>query len=126
MFSCEIYELVKKYKIPNFLGVYMKDNLMQEYGQTGKLLLPNNSCCVTNFQNSYQEGSHWVCFYKLNGKTYYFDSYGERPPVNVSCEYNTFRVQYDNQHCGLYCLYILVECFKYKKDLLKVCLNLKP
>jgi hypothetical protein len=33
-------------------------------------------CCIINLQDSNEEGSHWVAYYKNNDKKYYFDSYG--------------------------------------------------
>ena len=54
--------------IPNFRGVFMRDEL------------PKNpydiECGIVNFNTSLEPGSHWVAYYKNNDRIY-FDSYGQ-------------------------------------------------
>lgn len=84
---------------------------------------------VLNLDKSHQSGSHWVCLFvdiKLN-KIYYWDSYGVKPDkevydfVNVikkqgsrlnkkfNFYINTYRHQYENSECGVYCLWFLIK-----------------
>lgn len=83
--------------------------------------LPNkpnkNESGVLNLENSYQNGSHWVCWIKKNKLKFYFDSYGDANPpkelVNYLGEdnlyYNENRIQNysDPPICGHLCLKFL-------------------
>src|SRR6266853_2562289 len=46
---------------------------------TSFLNIRSNECGVVNLQNSDQQGSHHVCYYKHGKEKYYFDSYGLNP-----------------------------------------------
>ena len=37
--------------------------------------IKNNQCFILNTDSSKQKGTHWVGFYKTNGKLYYYDSF---------------------------------------------------
>ena len=84
---------------------------------------------VFNLDKSHQSGSHWVCMFidiKLNN-IYYWDSYGVKPDneviklankikkqglkINKKFNFyiNTFRHQYKNSECGVYCLWFLIK-----------------
>ena len=77
----------------------------------------NVECGVINLENSYQNGSHWTCYFKKNGSTIYFDSYGDaKPPKELvkyvgkdNLWYNEDRVQNygDPPICGHLCLIVL-------------------
>ncbi len=41
--------------------------------------IKENQCFVLNTDSSRQSGSHWVAFYKLNKKIYYYDSFMRQP-----------------------------------------------
>jgi len=70
--NLEILDAVIKLKIPRFRGVFVRDKLplepkRMEYG-------------VLNLDDTSGNGTHWVAWYRDNGKKYYFDSYGVQPP----------------------------------------------
>lgn len=80
---------------------------------------------VYNLDPSNKGGSHWIASFTdiPAGRTYYFDSYGMRPPkqiarfmrfltvhgLNMKLEYNAVRFQYGDTECGMYCLYFLIR-----------------
>ena len=102
----EIMDAVKKLKIPNFRGVFMRDNL-----PTKPL---KRECGILNLDDISGRGTHWVCWYKTEKRSSYFDSFGIQPPKEVidylSCPifYNTEKIQPDDDViCGHLCLYVL-------------------
>ena len=89
---------------------------------------------VLNLDKSHQSGSHWVCLFidiKLK-KIYYWDSYGVKPDkevydfvneikkqgnkLNKNFKFfmNTYRHQYENSECGVYCLWFLIKLLESK------------
>ena len=80
---------------------------------------------VYNLDPSHKSGSHWIASFTdiPAGKTYYFDSYGMRPPrqiarfmrfltlhgLNMQLEYNAIRFQRKESECGVYCMYFLIR-----------------
>ena len=109
----ELLAAVKKLKIPNFRGVFMRNDLPRRplKRESGILNLGDTS---TN-------GTHWVCWSKNNNKNndndndnFYFDSFGVQPPNELieyfssPILYNTERVQPDGEAiCGHLCLFVL-------------------
>jgi hypothetical protein len=91
---------------------------------------------VLNLDKSHQSGSHWVCmFIDINlNKIYYWDSYGmepEREVYNFSNKIkkqgqkigkqfkfliNTYRHQYENSECGVYCLWFIIKLLESKNS----------
>ena len=83
---------------------------------------------VYNLDPSNKGGSHWIAsFTDIPGhRTYYFDSYGMKPPEqiarfmrsltlqdpNMRLEFNARRFQYGESECGMYCLYFLIRMLK--------------
>ena len=65
----ELVKYVKILKIPNFRGVFMRDNLpkIPETVENG----------IVNFNTMDQPGSHWVAYFKQGTKRIYFDSFGQ-------------------------------------------------
>ena len=102
----ELLDAAKKLKIPNFRGVFVRDELPKKPRR--------NECGILNLDDSNGVGSHWVAFLK-NGKVkIYFDSYGLPPPTEMlnylrsPVYYNSERIQPDNEvFCGHLCLYVL-------------------
>ena len=104
---------VKKIKIPNFREVSMRDEL------TNRTL--KNECGILNLQTHLQKGTHWTCWFKRGKDRYYFDSYGEPPPLEMIKYLKTpeeydlpvikrsaVTVQHDDSsECGALCLYVL-------------------
>ena len=118
LYTDDIVRLAKELKIDNFEGVKMRDEIK------GKSML--NECGIINLNTSYQSGSHWTCFYHdSNNHCYYFDSFGEPPPVELlkylksdsdfnqdlpSIKRNSLTVQHDHSsECGSLCLYVLKQ-----------------
>lgn len=73
-----------------------------------------NESAIVNLDNSNGEGTHWVCYRKVNNEVNYYDSFGNlRPPIelaryfgpNVNIRYNYERHQpSDTVICGHLCL----------------------
>lgn len=113
--TSDIMNLAKLAKIPHFSRVKMRDQFhgKSRYQETG----------VLNLSPSTMPGSHWCCYYRNGKERYYFDSYGESPPVELlrylksdrEMEENSpvivrnlVTVQHDNSsECGALCLYVL-------------------
>ena len=80
---------------------------------------------IYNLDPSNKGGSHWIAsFTDIPGhKSYYFDSYGFKPPPQIArflrsltlqdptmkLQYNARRFQYGDTECGIYCLYFLIR-----------------
>jgi len=69
---------------------------------------------VLNLAGSSGNGSHWIAWFKINGKNYYFDSFGIQPPIELvrylrpPILYNTEKIQRNEQvFCGHLCIYVL-------------------
>ena len=76
----------------------------------------SNECMVINIDDSRNEGTHWTCLFIKNGLSYYFDSYGFEPTLEVKehCKgsrfYSSFPIQKMNEViCGHYCIYFLYK-----------------
>ena len=65
----ELLDYAKQLNIPNFRGVFMKDELPKKPWK--------NECGIVNFNSSFEPGSHWVAYYKKGKKRILFDSYGQ-------------------------------------------------
>ena len=75
MYDGELVRYVRILDIPNFRGVKMRDELPAKPFDV--------ECGILNFNTHSQRGSHWVCWYKNDTERYYFDSYGEPPPLEM-------------------------------------------
>ena len=83
----------------------------------------HKECGILNFNTSHEPGCHWVFYFKDDGMSLYFDSFGQVTPaeiqkyLNTKEEYetgkamvqrNTYIVQHINTHvCGN--LYLFVQ-----------------
>jgi len=79
---------------------------------------------VYNLDPSNKSGSHWIAsFTDIPGhRTYYFDSYGMKPPPQIArfmrsltlqdprmkLRYNSKRFQFGGSECGMYSMYFLI------------------
>ena len=79
----------------------------------------HDECMVINIDHSANEGTHWTCLFIKNGVSYYFDSYGIEPPLEVIeyCKepryYSSYPIQKMNEViCGHYCIYVLYKLSK--------------
>ena len=102
----ELIDAVKKLNIPDFRGVYLRDELPNKPKR--------NECGILNLDDSSGSGSHWVVFSKNGKDQLYFDSFGLPPPTELlkylkgPVYYNSERIQPDNEvFCGHLCLYML-------------------
>ena len=111
----ELINYAKQLDIPNFRGVFMRDELPKRPWL--------NECGIVNFNNSMEPGSHWVAYYKNKRQRIYFDSYGQVILAEVKdylksdkekendesvIQRNTDIVQeFNTQICGHLCLYVL-------------------
>ena len=105
----QIIEKSKELNIKNFKGVFMRDELTN-------MKPTNNECMIINIDHSSNEGTHWTSLFIDNGTSYYFDSYGFEPTLEVKgyCKepryYNSFEIQKINEViCGHYCIYVLYK-----------------
>ena len=113
--TSDILRMVDLIKIPNFVGVKMRDELK------GKA--KSVECEIINFNTSSQPGSHWTCYYCHGDTRIYFDSFAEPPPIELlkylktDSEFsknlpvmkrNALTVQHDkSSECGSLCLFVL-------------------
>ena len=115
--NVELNEYARELGIDHYRGVFMRDTLP-------KTTPPHHQeCGIVNLNTSHQAGSHWVCYYKDERKRIYFDSFGQRTPMEIQkyiktkkefetgkavIERNTDIVQHSNTHvCGQLCLFVL-------------------
>jgi len=117
MTESDLLEYVKMLGIPNFRGVKMRDELPATPRKV--------ECGILNLNTHEQEGSHWTSWYKSGNDRYYFDSFGEPPPLEIlfylktsqelkydfpAIKCNAITVQHDESNeCGALCLYILKQ-----------------
>ena len=111
----DLDKYVKILDIPYYRGTFMLDELPKKINDI--------ECGIVNFNLSFQQGTHWVCYYKKNTERMYFDSFGVITPIQVQ-KYlktkNEFKNKigviqrssdvlqsYNTVICGQYCLYFL-------------------
>ena len=115
LYDGELVRYVQRLNIPNFRGVKMRDELPVKPHK--------EECGILNFNTHNQPGSHWVCWYKSGSERYYFDSFGEPPPIEILTYLKTYEelrknspvirrsavtVQhYRSNECGSLCLFVL-------------------
>ena len=104
--NIQLIDAVKNLNIHNFRGVFLRDELPKRPRAC--------ECGILNLDDSSGGGTHWVGWYKLRNKKFYFDSYGLLPPTELlkylksPVFYNSERIQPDNEvFCGHLCLYVL-------------------
>ena len=115
--NLDLMEYVRKLGIEHFRGVFMRDTLPQQQSPH------HQECGIVNLNTSQQPGSHWTCYFRNGKKRIYFDSFGQRTPMEIQkylktqkefemgkevIERNTGIVQHTNTHvCGHLCLFVL-------------------
>jgi len=109
--NIELEFAIKKIKIPNFRGVFSRNDLPDKPRK--------KECGILNLDDLMGNGTHWVAWYKNGNKKYYFDSFRLHPPLEIMkylkppIFYNTERVQeFGTIICGHLCLYWLKEMSK--------------
>lgn len=112
----DIKNYVKKFQIPHFRGVFMKDQLPRK-------IRKKYENGVINLDNAIGPGTHWVAYKKRGNQIVYFDSYGNlRPPRevknyfksngNVQIFYNYINyqtLQKPSYNCGHLCIKFLLN-----------------
>ena len=120
----DVIDLCKKLRITNFRDCFMRDEI-----STLKSSKENNQdeCFVINTDDSKSSGTHWTAVNVTYGTTFFFDSYGLEPTMEIKkyCNeprfYNTFEIQKPNEIiCGHLCLYFLYRMRNCKKDFFTV------
>ena len=115
MYDDDILYYARILDILNFRGVKMRDEL--------PLKTSSQECGVVNLKPHTVQGSHWTAWFKDGKQRYYFDSFGERPPVELerylksdkelkadqpAIRRSAVTVQHDtSKECGALCLYVL-------------------
>lgn len=108
MNTFQIDSILKRYKVPNYLGVFAKDKIPRGH---------NKGLMVVNQDPANRGGSHWFCiFINDNGPCEFFDSFGRPPPagriknyMDKNCRngwiYNNVQLQsVTSSFCGHYCV----------------------
>jgi len=106
--NLDILHVVKKLKIHRFRDVFVRDHLYVEPKRI--------KCGILNLDDTSVNGTHWVVWYRDNGKKYYFDSYCIQPADELKrylrspIFYNTEQMQPNQEvFCGHLCLYVLKQ-----------------
>ena len=73
--NIQLVDAVKKLNIPNFRGVFVRDELPNKPRK--------NECGILNLDDSNGPGQHWVVFSENGKDKIYFDSYGLPPPTEL-------------------------------------------
>lgn len=100
--------------IPNFRGIFMRDDLPKKPWL--------NESGILNLDESKGPGTHWTCWYKKGDLKIYFDSYGLITPVELqkylkeknikkpSIMRNTDEIQpRGSKICGFLCVEVLTK-----------------
>jgi hypothetical protein len=137
--NIELLDAVKKLKIPNFRGVFLRDELPKRPRVNECGILNLDDCKGSSLAKGWLYprmvgdhpsslarsqrvpsggGTHWVGWIKRQNENIYFDSYGLPPPTEIlkylrsPAYYNSERIQPDNEvFCGHLCLYVLKKMY---------------
>ena len=112
----DLMPFIKKYNIPHFKGIFMRDSLPFEPSKTEDL-----ESGIMNLDVSSGSGTHWTCWFTTFSRLskdkpvcYYFDSFGLSPPVEfynyMNCDiyHSTYQIQkLGDVICGHLCIFVL-------------------
>ena len=73
--NVELQDAAKKIEIPGFRGVFVRDNLPSKRRK--------GECGILNLDDATGTGTHWVAWCRTSKNTFYFDSYGIQPPLEL-------------------------------------------
>ena len=91
--NLQLLKYARELKVPNFRGVFMRDNLPE--------VVHHKECGIMNLNKSDESGSHWVCYYKDPDRRIYFYSFGHVEAGEEVIQRNMDIVQHSNTHvCG--------------------------
>ena len=97
-------------------GVPLKRSHIVLTNELKNLKKVNEMLIILNLDDSndikYQGGTHWTAIYKKGNDVLYFDSFGIKPPKEVTqyfnnelIAYNTYQIQeLKSNNCGKYCI----------------------
>lgn len=105
----DLIRYAKQLNIPNFRGVFMRDDLPRAPRKI--------ESAIVNLDSMLGEGTHWVCYKKSGDRIQYYDSFGDIPPpkelkdyLGANIEYNYDRQQnFNSVICGHLCLKRLAQ-----------------
>jgi len=110
----QLTELAKKLNLP-LENILMRDEMND---------LKNDGFYIINLDTSENTGTHWTSMYKHPLQSYYFDSYGFVPPLEVEIKikpylYNERDIQdWNSKACGWFCIaFIKFLCDKNDKEI---------
>ena len=95
-------KILESQGVDDFQGIYMTDQLPDK--------LQRGSYIVNLAKSTNSNGTHWVCLYHTPTFSYYFDSFGFVPPLEVEEKikpylYNDKDIQdLNSKACGWYCI----------------------
>lgn len=102
----ELMNYVKELNIPNFRGVFMRNDLPKSKPYV-------NECGIINLDDKNSRGSHWTSYKIVDDDVFYFDSFGNiKPPKELfdylkvdKIYYNYDKYQdFNTVICGHLCL----------------------
>ena len=123
--NVQLLSAVKKLNIPNFKGIYMRNeisSLKPDKNESGILNLDDNHNLNDVYGSTTGEGTHWIAWWKQGKKVNYFDSFGLAAPLEFESYVRTKKFTFNKNQiqpegtvvCGHLCLYFLVEMAKGK------------
>jgi len=101
----ELRYFAREARIKSFRGVYMRDTLPRRPLKYEKAII--------NLDSLEGDGTHWVCYSKMNNLVQYYDSFGNLPPplefmkYMKNCEINFNRDSEQKENtviCGHLCI----------------------
>ena len=122
--NIELQAIVDKLGIPNFKGIFCKDELT-----SNKAGEPSDTeCAIINLDNSDGTGTHWCSYYRKNRNDFYFSSFGDDPPnelVNYLGKpiltHTHILQQFEDNTCGEFSvlfLYLMSRGFPFEQVIL--------
>jgi len=59
-------DAIQKLRIPRFRGIFLRENLPRK--------TERSECGILKLDDTSGKGTHWVAWYRRNGKNFYFGS----------------------------------------------------
>jgi hypothetical protein len=110
------FQLIKWAKDLGFKLYCVMKNELERFNELKLKKQPVYIIC--NYQTTSEKGTHWTALYRDEYNSFFFDSYGIQPDLNVISfleegVYSTFKIQpYNSKICGVLCLYILYKLYQ--------------
>jgi len=98
-------------KIANELN--LKISVISKKHLTG--IIKPNQMCIVNIDDIHNRGTHWVCCFKRNNQSIFFDSFGLPAPTDIRKFLGKPKIIYNSSilqdasfdSCGYWCLFYL-------------------